>query len=163
MIAGVFFDRDGTIIRRPNTSVSAEWSDDLLYPNAIDWIRIFNALRYVVLVVSNQSDIGRGKALAEDVARFNREMSEAFRARGAMIDQVLVCPHVETDLCGCRKPRIGLAQSAQKEWNLDLRHSLVFGDSKADEEMATRLGVPFISVENGKIVTPRLHSNQGKK
>jgi histidinol-phosphate phosphatase family protein len=151
MTPAVFFDRDGTIIRRPGVDTQTQWCDGLLLDGAVDWIRIFNALRYTIVVVSNQAAVAQGNVTEDQVLRFNQQMLKAFRERGAMIDDVLICPHVEADQCDCRKPKTGLALTAQAKWGIDFGRSLVVGDSDSDKEMARRLGITFISVLGGVI------------
>lgn len=148
-----FFDRDGTIIVGPESNHRGAWSDDLIITSAVQWVAMFNAVGCLVIVVSNQSGIASGKSTADLVATFNRKMVEAFGTRGARIDDVLICPHAEKQGCQCRKPKPGMVHSAQAKWKIDLAHSIVFGDSDSDRQLATDLGLRFVSVASGAVIT----------
>ncbi|HVX66315.1 MAG TPA: HAD family hydrolase [Bryobacteraceae bacterium] len=148
----VFLDRDGVInapappgdyIRRPD--------EFRLLPNIADWIRLFNALDLLVIVVTNQRGVALGRMTAADVDDIHRRMREELAAVGARIDDVFSCPH-EEGTCDCRKPRPGLVYQARDRWNLDLAASLMIGDSERDRELARACGMRFVRVAAGRIV-----------
>jgi D-glycero-D-manno-heptose 1,7-bisphosphate phosphatase len=137
----VFLDRDGVLNRDSGYVGSPErwdWVD-----GAPEAVKRCNDLGYLVLVVTNQSGIGRGYF---DEARFWRLMAwanEALRERGAHIDAVYCCPHHPTAGlgeyrrdCACRKPRPGLIDQALGEWQVDIGRSVLVGDSGHDLEAA---------------------------
>lgn len=143
----VFLDRDGVINEKPEPDhYVRDWSEFRLLPNIGDWIRIFNALGYLVVVVTNQRGIARGIMTREAVDEVHRRMLEALAARGARIDDVFVCPHGE-NACDCRKPKPGLILQAQAKWDIDVTGSLMIGDSDDDAALAAVCGMRFLKAD----------------
>src|SRR5262245_31369674 len=127
-----FFDRDGVINRNAAPGEYIErWSDFELIPAAADWIRIFNAVGYLVIVVTNQRGIAKGRMTASEVEDLHERMRAALARSGAQIDDVFYCPH-EENTCQCRKPAPGLIEQAAAKWDIDLGRSVMIGDSWRD-------------------------------
>lgn len=148
----MFLDRDGVINEKPlpGEYITA-WDQFRIIPAAIDWIRLFNALDLLVVVVTNQRGIARGLMAPEDLEEIHRRMLESLVAAGARIDRVLYCPH-EKGSCECRKPKPGLILRARSELDIDLRRSIMIGDSDGDEELARSCGLRFVRVEDGRVI-----------
>jgi D-glycero-D-manno-heptose 1,7-bisphosphate phosphatase len=150
----LFLDRDGVINVKPvDGGYVRAWDEFHLIPAAVDWIRLFNALDYLVVVVTNQRGVARelmSRAAVDDV---NARMMEELARRGARIDDVFVCPH-EEGTCDCRKPRPGLVRAAQERWDIDLGRSLLIGDSESDRQLAVNCGLRFLMARDGRIVEP---------
>src|SRR5947209_8237579 len=105
-----------------------QWEQFRLLPAVVDWIRIFNALEFLVIVVTNQRCVAKGLIEPDVLADIHIRMKKELADRGAVIDDIFVCPH-EEGTCDCRKPRPGLIYQAQQRWNIDLSRSLFIGDS----------------------------------
>ena len=147
----MFLDRDGVINEKPAPGEYIRSPEEFrLIPNAVDWIRLFNALGLLVIVITNQRGIALGLMTEEDLGQIHRKMISDLAAKGARIDDIFYCPHAE-DSCTCRKPKPGLVYEAQKKWHIDLAQSLLLGDSENDEQLAAVCGVPFLSVVDGRI------------
>ena len=148
----VFLDRDGVINEKaaPHEYI-ANWSEFRLLPNISDWIRIFNALDFLVIVVTNQRGVARGIVSNQALDQIHRNMIADLAARGALIDEVFVCPH-EENVCDCRKPKPGMVLSAQVKWNIDLSNSLLIGDSDEDQALASVCGLRFLRVCQGRLL-----------
>jgi D-glycero-D-manno-heptose 1,7-bisphosphate phosphatase len=148
----VFLDRDG-VINAP--AAPGEYirnaSEFRLLENIAEWIRLFNALDLLVIVVTNQRGVALGRMTAADVDGIHRRMREELAALGARIDDVFCCPH-EEGACDCRKPRPGLVYQARDRWNIDVARSLMIGDSERDRELAHVCGMRFVRVAGGRIV-----------
>jgi D-glycero-D-manno-heptose 1,7-bisphosphate phosphatase len=157
----VFLDRDGVINEKPLPGeYVASLRDFRIIPAAIDWIRLFNALDLLVVIVTNQRGIALGVMSEEDLDRIHAHMLELLAAAGARVDAVFHCPHQENS-CECRKPRPGLILRAKAELDIDLARSIMIGDSDNDEELARRCGLKFVRVEDGRItnvITPAVPS-----
>ncbi len=150
--ACVFLDRDGVINEKPAPhDYVRTWSDFKFLPNISDWIRLFNALGYLVVVISNQRGVARGLMSAGDVEGIHHNMVAELARRGAIIDDIFYCPHQDGE-CNCRKPLPGLVIQAQEKWGLDLSKSLLIGDSDADEQLAAACGIRFLRAEGGQLV-----------
>ncbi len=148
----VFLDRDGVVNQKPaQHEYVRNWSEFRFLPNIVDWIRLFKALDYLVIVISNQRGVARGIMTAEDVEAIHRNMTAELARQGAALDAIYYCPH-ENDACNCRKPLPGLVIEAQEKWDIDLADSLLIGDSDSDEQLAENCGLRFVRVENGRIV-----------
>jgi len=143
----LFLDRDGVINEKaPPHDYIRSWSQFRFLPNIADWIRIFNALDYLVIVVTNQRGVARGVMSREAVDVIHANMVRELARAGARIDDVFVCPH-ETDTCDCRKPKPGLVVQAKAKWDIDLERSLMIGDSDDDEDLAQACGLRFLRAD----------------
>jgi D-glycero-D-manno-heptose 1,7-bisphosphate phosphatase len=148
----VFLDRDGVInAKPPEGAYICTWQGFRLLPAVVDWIRLFNALGLLVVVVTNQRGVALGLVTEEDLAEIHRNMAVQLAQAGAFIDDIFCCPH-DKDSCNCRKPKPGLILQAQRRWNIDLSQSLVIGDSEADREMAAACGMKYVCVRDGRII-----------
>lgn len=148
----VFLDRDGVINEKPpEHEYILSWEEFRLLPNISDWIRIFNAVDYLVIVLTNQRGVARGTLPVERLEEIHRNMIALLAVQGARIDDVFYCPH-EEDSCNCRKPKPGLVEVARAKWDIDLARSLLIGDSSADEQLARATGIRFLLAENGHLV-----------
>jgi D-glycero-D-manno-heptose 1,7-bisphosphate phosphatase len=147
----VFLDRDGVINQNaaPHEYIR-NWSDFRFLPNIVDWIRLFNALDFLVIVVTNQRGIARGVTTRESVDDIHGRMIAELAARGARIDDVFVCPHQE-NACDCRKPKPGMVMEAQAKWGIDLAGSLMIGDLDSDAMLASACGMRFLRASDGKL------------
>ena len=103
----------------------------------------------LLVIVTNQSGIGRGLYSEDDFRRLCAWMSAEFAAAGAPLAGVYHCPHHPQAAfaqfrlaCDCRKPAPGLLLAAARELSLDLSRSVLFGDKASDIEAAAAAGVP---------------------
>lgn len=146
-----FFDRDGVINRKaPEGEYVNRWDDFHLIPQAVDWIRLFKAMGWLVVVVTNQRGVARGATDPDVLAEIHHRMTQALAARGATIDDVFVCTH-EIGSCSCRKPQPGLVQAAQRKWDIDVARSIMIGDSDSDRQLAANCQMTFVAVHDGVI------------
>lgn len=148
----VFLDRDGVINVKPAPGdYIRTWEAFQFLPGPIDWIRLFNALGLLVIVVTNQRGVSRGLIDPQELDIIHRNMVEHLAKAGACVHDVLCCPHHE-EACDCRKPKPGLIFQAQRKWNIDLAGSLLIGDSESDRQLAEAVGIPFVLVNEGRIL-----------
>ena len=147
----VFLDRDGVInVKAPAGEYIRTWQEFQLIPAVVDWIRLFNVLDFLVVVVTNQRGVARGLVEPAELGEIHRRMVEQLAGEGARVDDVFACPH-EQNSCGCRKPRPGLVLDAAEKWNIDIARSLMIGDSESDRQLAQNCGMSFVQVQNGRI------------
>ena len=135
-----FLDRDGTIIE--DVGFIARPDDARLLPGVADAIGALNDAGVPVVVVSNQSGIGRGYSSHDDFERVQARIEELLGTLGAHLDATYICPHSPNDLppCTCRKPGVALFQRAARDHGLDLARSWYVGDKWRDVEPARILG-----------------------
>jgi len=132
----VFCDRDGTLNVDDEGYIN---TPDLvkLLPGVAEALRALKGAGWALVVVSNQSGIGRGRLSLEELHRVNERLEELLAAEGAELDGIYFCPHAPDEGCSCRKPKPGMLLEAARELGLDLRRSWMVGD-KADDVKAGR-------------------------
>ncbi len=143
----VFLDRDGTIAEEVGYLNHA--SRFRMFPFVAGAIRQLNEARYPVVVVTNQSGVGRGYFPESLVRMVNELMSQQLTEAGARVDANYFCPHTSADNCNCRKPKTGMLERAALEHALDLQHSFVVGDRYSDIELARNVHARAILVRTG--------------
>jgi len=145
--AAVFLDRDGTISEEVGYLNHA--SRFRMFPYVAAAIHRFNEAGLPVIVVTNQSGVGRGYFPESLVHAVNELMAQQLAEKGAKIDATYYCPHTSAQNCGCRKPRTGMLDRAALEYTLDLHRSFVVGDRYADVELARNAGARSVLVRTG--------------
>jgi D-glycero-D-manno-heptose 1,7-bisphosphate phosphatase len=143
----VFLDRDGTISEEVGYLNDA--SQFRMFPFAIDAIRRLNDAKLPVIVVTNQSGVGRGFFPESMVHTVHETMTRQLAAGGAHLNAIYYCPHTSDDECDCRKPKPGLLERAAREHDIDLQRSFVVGDRYGDVELAHGTDCRGILVRTG--------------
>jgi D-glycero-D-manno-heptose 1,7-bisphosphate phosphatase len=150
MYPAIFLDRDGVIIENRENYV-LHWSDVMIFPQAIDAIVKVSRTNYKIVIVTNQSAVGRGLLKLEDAVSINRNLVNVIFQSGGRIDGVYLCPHSPADHCNCRKPLPGLFQQAVNDLSLDFSRSIVIGDTWTDLLAGHAVGIPQkVLVKTGK-------------
>jgi D-glycero-D-manno-heptose 1,7-bisphosphate phosphatase len=132
----VFLDRDGTLIEEVNYLSRVE--DVRLFPFSARAVQLLKENGFLVIVVTNQSGIGRGIYTEAAMQAIHEKIQEEV---GGLIDAFYFCPHLPCDGCACRKPAIGMIESAMTEFDIDLENSWMVGDKKTDVETALAAGL----------------------
>jgi histidinol-phosphate phosphatase family protein len=117
-----------------------------LIPGAAEGLRSLRAAGYRVVVVTNQSGIGRGYFDAETLERVNNRLRDELQRKGADYDALYYCPHTPEEECECRKPKPGLLLKAASELNIDLSSSYTLGDRDLDVGAGKAAGTKTILV-----------------
>ena len=142
-----FLDRDGTVM------VEREYLADPagveLVPGAADALRRLRQAGYALVLVTNQSGIGRGLYTHADFTAVQARLEQELAAAGVTLDGVYFCPHAPDTGCACRKPGTALFLQAAAELGLDLGASVFIGDRLRDVEPAAGLGGRGILVRTG--------------
>lgn len=150
----VFLDRDGTI----NEEIDFLWRPEefAFIPGAPEAIRLLNESGFSVVVITNQSGIGRGYYDEEALRVLHAHMDAELARHGAVVDAYYFCPHhpehaVEhyRQKCSCRKPLPGMLLSAAEDLSLDLSASFMVGDKISDMEAGLTAGCRAILVRTG--------------
>jgi D,D-heptose 1,7-bisphosphate phosphatase len=138
MKRALFLDRDGPVV------VDAGYTRDpslvALTKGAAEGLRAARALGYALVLVSNQSGIGRGLITNEEARAVHQRMEELLAAEGITLDATYYCPHAPDAGCKCRKPLPGMLLDASKERGFDLADSVMLGDKVADVECGLAAG-----------------------
>lgn len=148
-LPAIFIDRDGVVNHNRSDYVKSCEEFDFL-PGSMDALCLLGRLGWPIVIVSNQSAIGRGLVAAETVTRITTYLVEQVRRAGGHIDGVYVCPHHPDEGCDCRKPRPGLLQQASRELGVDLQCSYLIGDAESDILAALAVSAQPILVLSGR-------------
>lgn len=151
----VFLDRDGTIV------VGVDYLNDprqlRLLPNSSKGIKEFNKHGYLVIIVTNQSGIARGYFDEKRLEEINEELKNILSAEGAIIDAIYYCPHMPEEemgdpenACRCRKPSPQMLLNAAKDFNIELRESIMVGDTPADILTGKNAGCLTVLIEKDR-------------
>lgn len=143
----VFLDRDGTIIEDKVFLGNPEEIE--FFPGSVEAIKILKKLGYRIVVISNQSGIGRGILTEKMVKEVNVRFLQSLKEKGARVDALYFCPHHPDDYCNCRKPKTGLIERAEAELELDLKNAVVIGDHLCDIQLGKNIGAKTILVLTG--------------
>lgn len=123
----VFLDRDGTLIEEVNYLHRVE--DLRLFPATAAALRSLKDAGYLLIVVTNQSGIGREVYGESHMHEIHDSMQKQL---DGLIDAFYFCPHLPCDGCRCRKPDVGMIESAMADFEIDLERSWIVGDKKID-------------------------------
>lgn len=140
MFPAIFLDRDGVLIENRSDYVR-DWSHVQVFPEAIRALSLPAIKKFKIVIVTNQSAVGRGLVTLEAAGEINERLVNLIRARGGKVDGVYMCPHKPDDGCNCRKPRPGLLLEAAKDLSLDLQRSWMIGDAWSDVQAGQAAGV----------------------
>ena len=150
----VFLDRDGTI--NVDVGYPKDFGQIAFFPGTIEAIRKINAAGFLVVVVSNQSGVGRGFFSEEELRVLHESLKGALAAGGARLDAIYYCPHFEQSAearyrlaCSCRKPAPGLADRAARELGVDPAVSYMIGDKVEDIQFGLSIGAAAVLVRTG--------------
>jgi histidinol-phosphate phosphatase family protein len=147
-VATVFLDRDGTI--NEDVGYLSDPAGLVVIEGAAKAIRLLNEKKIKVIVVSNQSGVGRGYYTDSDVEAVNLRLRELLAAKGAALDAIYYCNHHPDVDCQCRKPGTGMAELAALEHELNSSMAYVVGDKGSDIGLARNLKAKGILVLTGK-------------
>lgn len=148
-LEAIFIDRDGVLNEDSDEYITSE-RDIKLIKDAAKSIQALNQLDVPVIIISNQSGIGRGLFSATEARLMFDAVIRKLDERDAFITEFYYCPHLPKERCHCRKPETGLFEQAAKEYELNLKNTLFIGDNISDWEAAQRVNIPFYLVNTGK-------------
>ena len=143
-----FVDRDDTLNR--DCPYCRRPEDIVLLPTVAEGVRLLNEARVPVIVVTNQSGVGRGYFTETDLRDMHAKLQADLAAAGARVDAFYHCPHLPDSGCPDRKPAPGLILRAAVELGLDPQRSAVIGDRVLDMELARRVGARAVMVPSAR-------------
>ncbi|RVT97486.1 HAD family hydrolase [Rhodovarius crocodyli] len=140
MRRAVFLDRDGVLNAARRDAKGrplppADAADLVILPGVPEACAALRAAGFLLIGATNQPDIARGTASADEVARMNRLVAEAVG-----LDEMALCPHDDADGCACRKPLPGLLTAAAATHGIELSASWMVGDRWRDIEAGRAAG-----------------------
>ncbi len=135
----VFLDRDGVLneveIRDGKPFAPRRADDFRLIPGSRESVIRLKNHGFLIIVVTNQPDIGNGLAQPSEIEAMHRQLRDLIP-----VDEIHICPHKQTENCECRKPRPGMLLAAMQEQKIDLKRSWMIGDRTSDVEAGKRAG-----------------------
>lgn len=150
MFPALFLDRDGVIIENRASYVQS-WADVRFYPGALEALRRTKSSPYKIVIVTNQSAVGRGIISLETADEINRRLVKTIEEHGGRVDGLFMCPHAPSDGCACRKPAPGLLLQAAQALSLDLGQSILIGDALSDLQAGQAAGIrQIVLVRTGR-------------
>lgn len=150
MNPAVFLDRDGVIIRNRENYVRG-WKDVEFLPSSLQALKQLSQTSYKIIIVTNQSAIGRGIITMEQAETVNQRIIEEISDAGGRVDGLFICPHTPDDHCFCRKPLPGLILQAAEALSIDLPSSAMIGDALTDIQAGSVAGIKtLILVKTGR-------------
>ena len=143
----VFLDRDGTVIAERHYLHDPAGVE--LLPGAAEGLRRMQALGLWLVLVTNQSGVGRGYFGRDALERVHGRLLELLEREGVDLDAIYLCPHTPEEACSCRKPRPGLIQRAVADLGVDPARSFVIGDKACDVDLGLVVSATTFLVTTG--------------
>jgi len=147
MEPAVFLDRDGVLNRsmirdrRPYAPTCME--EFVLLPGVVEGTQLLKKKGFLLIVVTNQPDVGKGTIRREVVEEMHKKLQELLP-----VDEIKACYHVDSDQCECRKPKPGMLIDAASKWSIDLSHSFMVGDRWRDISAGKAAGCKTILIRS---------------
>jgi len=138
-IKTIFLDRDGVINKDTNYLFKIE--DFEFISGVFEACNYFKILGYKIIIITNQSGIGRGYFTSNDFLIINQWMIEQFKKNGVNILDIFHCPHLPKSKCDCRKPKPGMFIKAKNKYDINMDKSWMIGDSERDIKAANLAGI----------------------
>ncbi len=146
MRRAVFLDRDGTIIE--DRGYIRDPDDVVALPGAVEALRDLQGKGWDLIVVSNQSGVGRGLIAPSEMDAVQARFLEVMRSAGVEITNSYLCVHDPAEDCGCRKPSPFHLEQAAREFGLDLAQSWMVGDRESDILCGKNAGCRTVWLKN---------------
>jgi D-glycero-D-manno-heptose 1,7-bisphosphate phosphatase len=145
----IFLDRDG-VLNVVDKGYYVRNRDEMVWlPGAAEAVGRLTQADWRIIVITNQSGIGRGFYTRQDVEAIHAAMEEAILKYGGRFEALYVCPHTDMDGCDCRKPMPGMLRCAAEDLGVDLPGSYFVGDSETDTLAGRAAGCRAIAVASG--------------
>ena len=153
MNKAIFLDRDGVINNPKNNYYVYKIKDFSINDGVIEALQYFQEKDYMLIVITNQGGISKGKYSKEDVESLHKHMEEEFGLHGIHFSEIYYCPHhTKKENCLCRKPEALMIEKAMAQFDIDPEQSWFIGDKKTDIEAGQIAGVNTIKVrKNGDL------------
>jgi histidinol-phosphate phosphatase family protein len=145
----LFLDRDGVINKRIIGDYVKTIDEFEFLDGVVDAITVFNKYFQRIIVVTNQQGIGKGLMTEDDLKKVHNFLIENVEKCGGKINKIYFCPELAKNNPECRKPNIGMALQAKKDFpEIDFSKSIMIGDSMSDIKFAKNSGMISVAVGN---------------
>lgn len=143
----IFLDRDGVInnvTMRDGRPYTPPIQELFILPKTKEALQLLQTLGYRTFIFTNQPDIAKGSLALSEVEQIHHMMK-----RDLPLDEILFCPHVDSDQCQCRKPLPGMILQLAKDWDILLPKSYAVGDRWRDIEAGKAAGCQTVLLGDG--------------
>lgn len=153
----LFLDRDGVINKKLENDYVKHWIEFEFLEGVIDALKSLNTRFGTIVVVTNQQGIGKGLYRTEDLELIHKNMIYEIEYLGGRIDKVYFSPYLNSENHPTRKPGIGMALAAKKDFpGIDFSKSIIVGDSLSDMEFGRNAGMKTAFISEDKINDARI-------
>jgi len=142
----IFLDRDGTI--NEDKGYISSPKDFHFLPNAIEALKLMKENGFLLIIITNQSGIGRDYYTEEDYHKVTDKMGTILKENNLIIDDCFYCPHSPESNCDCRKPGTVMIDKAIEKWNVDISKSFFIGDKLTDIQAGNTCNLETILISN---------------
>lgn len=143
-----FLDRDGTLIFEPQDTFQIDSIEKLkILDGVIRGLKELIRQGYELIMITNQDGLGTSSFPQANFEAPQKKMLSIFEENDIRFKKIFVCPHLSSQNCGCRKPKIGLVKKFLRNNQIDKNKSFVYGDRASDKLFAKNIGVKFISMQ----------------
>lgn len=146
MKKAVFLDRDGTI--NVDYGYVSQVEKFEILPGTIEGLKKMRSMNYLLIIISNQSGIGRGYYSIPDYEKVMEIMHTQLGLQGIRIDDCFYCPHSPESNCSCRKPGTKMIEEAVRKWDIDVKESFFIGDKDSDMKAGKKSGLKTILISD---------------
>ena len=139
----LFLDRDGVVNKQILDGYVLDYDQQFVFqPYTIEALQLLRPLFDHLILVTNQQCVGKGLCTNVDILRVHERMQAQLHKQHCAFDAIYYCPHLASEQCNCRKPRIGMALQAQRDYpDIEFQNSLMGGDSLSDIQFAHNAGI----------------------
>lgn len=146
-----FLDRDGTLIFEPQDTFQIDSTEKLkILDGVIVGLKELRKLGYELIIITNQDGLGTSSFPKDNFEAPQNKMLSIFKKNGIKFKEIFICPHLPSENCDCRKPKIGLVEKFLSKNQIDKDKSFVCGDRPTDKLFAENIGLKFIPMQTNK-------------
>ena len=155
MHKAIFIDRDGTINSDEGHYYIFKPGDFILNPGVGEGLKLLQDAGFLLIVITNQGGIAKGKYGFWDVEMVHAEMQKQLSEFGVKLTAIYYCPHHnEVQKCLCRKPQNLNIEKAIARFKIDRNRSFMVGDSARDVEAGEKSGLKTIKIDKNSNLLP---------
>ena len=145
----LFLDRDGVINKRLVGDYVATVEEFEFLPGVLQSLKELSSFFSRIFIVTNQQGIAKVLMNESDLSVIHSNMLKQIAENGGKVDAVFYCPHMRTEACNCRKPKIGMYEQALCSFP-DIKNKVLYmvGDTSSDMQFAKNIGAVEVMIND---------------